>query len=121
MKKYTVNGEEVEYFHLAEKPDGTTEIIFTKKFNIVDAHMGDIMKRVRDAGLQCQVFKDLPHEIIMILLYNMDDLHGVLHSLSIPPGCYELYPEDKLVVIDTPVLLRKINQAESKPKYAYEC
>ena len=121
MRKYTVNGEEVEYFHIAEKPDGTTEIIFTKKFNIIDAHMGDIMKRVRDAGLECQVFKDFHHDIIMILLYRIEDLHGIIHSLSIPAGCYDVYHEDKLIVVDIPLLRQAINQAENKVKYAYEC
>ena len=108
LKKITVNGEEVEYFHIEEKLDGTTEITFSKQFNIIDAHMGDIMKRVRDNGLECQVFKDFKHDIIMIWLYRLDDLHGVLYSLNIPAGCYEV--DDDMIVIDIPVLRRHLHQ-----------
>ena len=108
LKKITVNGEEVEYFHIEEKLDGTTEITFSKQFNIIDAHMGDIMKRVRDNGLECQVFKDFKHDIIMIWLYHLDDLHGVLYSLNIPAGCYEV--DDDMIVIDIPVLRRHLHQ-----------
>ena len=104
LKKITVNGEEVEYFHITEKPDGSKEITFTKKFNIVDAHMSEIMKRVRENGLKCHVFKDIPKGIISILLYSIDDLPGILHSLDIPNGVYEVYYEDCLVVVDIPRL-----------------
>ena len=119
MRKYTVNGETVEYFHIEEKPDGTTEITFSKKFNIIDAHMGEIMKRVRENGLECQVFKDFKHDIIQIWLYDIDDLHGILYSLSIPAGTYEVFYEDKIVVIDIPLLKNALTQ-NVKSKYAFE-
>ena len=71
MRKITVNGEEVEYFHIIEHHDGTTEVTFSKKFNVVDAHMSEIMRRVRENGLECQVFKDIQHDIVSIMLYDM--------------------------------------------------
>lgn len=114
MKKITVNGQEVEYFHIQENPDGSTEITISKQFNIVDAHISDIMKRVRENGLECQVFKDFHHDIISILLYDINDLHGILFSLSIPTGCYEVLYDESLVIIDIPVLRSKlgINEVE---------
>lgn len=101
-KKIIVNGEEVEYFHIQENLDGTTEITFSKTFDIVTAHMSEIMKRVRDNGLRCQVFKgDIDKGFITIILYDMNDLAGVLYSLDIPLTAYEVIDEEfKTIIVD---------------------
>ena len=110
MRKITVNGEEVEYFHIIEHHDGTTEVTFSKKFNVVDAHMSEIMRRVRENNLECQVFKDIQKDIVIIMLYDINDLHGILHSLSVPPGTYEVMYEDCLIVIDIPKIREALQE-----------
>ena len=69
MKRYIVNDKEVEYLHIEEKHDGTTIVHYEEKFNIVTAHMGVIMEKLRDNNLNgVLVFKDIKHDIISILL-----------------------------------------------------
>ena len=102
--KIIINGEEVEYFNIQQKMDGTMEITYSKTFNIVNAHISNIHKRLRENNLHCQVFKDFKHGIISIWLNNINDLHGVLYTLKIPAGTYDVLYEDKIIVIDIPKL-----------------
>lgn len=104
MRKYIVNNKEVEYLHIEENHDGTIEVHFEEKFNIVTAHMSVIMARLRENNLKCQVFKDLKHNIISLWLQSITDVNGVLHVLSVPHACYEVLYEDAIVVIDVPKL-----------------
>ena len=100
---YIVNGVEVEYLHIENNTNGDTVVSYSKQFNIVNAHMGEIMKKLRDNGIyHVHVFKDLKHRIISIWLDNLSQLHSVLHVLDIPPLCYEIMEEDNIIVIDTP-------------------
>ena len=113
MRKYIVNNTEVEYLRIEEKRDGTIEVHFEEKFNLVNAHMSVIMSRLRENNLfGCHVFKDLQHNIITIMLHDIDQLYGVLHTLNVNPGCYEVYYEDALVIVDVPVLQRCLSVEE---------
>ena len=103
-KRFIVNGEEVEYFHVQENPDGTTIINFSKEFDVATAHMSVIMKRLRDNNLECLVFKDLQHNLVMIWLNDINDLHGVLHVLDIPVGTYSVDYDSLIVSVDVPLL-----------------
>lgn len=109
MRKYIVNNKEVEYLHIQQEPDGTTKVTFEEKFNIVTAHMGVIMARLRENDLHCKVFKDLKHDIISIWLDSINDINGVLHVLNVPHACYEVMYEDAIVVIDVPKLQHMIH------------
>ena len=109
MRKYIVNNKEVEYLHIEETHDGTTIVTFEEKFNLINAHMGVIMERLRDNNLSCHhVFKDFKHGIIVIYLKNINDLNGVLHALCVPHGCYEVDFETRFVTIDIPVMERML-------------
>lgn len=88
--KTIVNGEEVEYFHIEQKMDGTTIVTISEEFDVVTAHMSDIMKRIRDAGYECVVSKNLHQGFIMFILHDIDDAYGVLSSLNIP---FDIYHE----------------------------
>ena len=109
MTKYIVNNKEVEYLHIEERHDGTTVVTFEEKFNIVTAHMGFIMRKLRDNNLDgVLVFKDLQHDIISILLDDINQVHGVLHALCVPHACYEVLYNDLTIVIDVPRLMHAV-------------
>lgn len=121
MRKYIVNNTEVEYLHIEEMPDGTTVVTFEEKFNLINAHMGEIMKRLRDNGLDgIHVIKYLhKYNVIIIDLVNIDQLTGALHSLDIPYGCYEVDYNDCLITIDIPdyeKLVSGINPVAEEPE-----
>lgn len=100
---YIVNGKEVEYLHVDKKINGDIVVEYDEKFNLITAHTGTIMEKVRNNGLDCHIFKELKHNIIEIWLYDMHDINGILYSLGVPHGCYEVLHDDKIVVIDTPI------------------
>ena len=108
MKKITVNGVDVDYFHIQENLDGTTEVTFSKKFNVADAHISEIQRRLRENGLSCQVFKRLEHGIVVLWLSRIEDLHGVLHVLDVPMGSYEIDYDSLMVTVDVPKLERTL-------------
>lgn len=122
MVKYIVNNKEVEYLHIEERHDGTTIVTFEEKFNIITAHMGFIMQKLRDNNLNgVLVFKNLKYGIISILLDNVDQVHGVLHALNVPHACYEVIYDDLTIVIDVPRLEHALEmETNVSPKYAYE-
>ncbi len=104
MKRYIVNDREVEYLHIEEKPDGTIKVHYAEKFNLVTAHMGVIMDKLRDNGLNSvHVFKDLKYDIIQIWLKDINQIHGVLGALNVPHACYEVLYDDAIIVIDVPL------------------
>lgn len=115
-----MNNQEVEYLHIDEKPDGTIEIHFEEKFNLINAHMGEIMTRLRDNGLEgVQITKYVhKYKLVVILMRSIDQLTGVLHSLDIPFGCYEVNYEDAIISIDIPdyeKLVSGINPVADEP------
>ena len=126
MKRYIVNDKEVEYLHIEEKPDGTIKVQYAEKFNLVTAHMGVIMEKLRDNGLNgVHVFKRLKYDIIDIWLKDINQIHGVLGALNVPHACYEVLYDDAIIVIDTPLYehaLEMENTISSSKKvgYAYE-
>lgn len=103
MTKYIVNDKEVEYLHIEEKADGTTIVTFEEKFNLVTAHMGVIMRKLRDEDIQAQVFKDFKHDIISIWINDLNDVYPILHTLNIPPNAWELC-DDMIICVDIPLL-----------------
>lgn len=100
---YKVNGKEVEYLNIIKEPNGDIIVEYDEKFNLVNAHMGVIMQKLRDNGLKCHVFKELKYNIILIWLNHIEDIHGILHSLNIPHGCYDVNYNDMIVTIDVPI------------------
>ena len=96
--KIIVNGQEVEYFHIDKKLDGTTIITISKEFDVVTAHTSDIMKKIRADGYECHVFRDLKHGIISIWLQDMSDAFGVLNALEIPSDKYEVIDEELNII-----------------------
>ena len=104
---YIVNGKKVEYLYIRRIGEDIV-VEFSEKFNIVSAHMSVIMGRVRDAGFECQVFKDLGHGIISIWLNDVDDVHGVLCALGVPAGVYEVVEGGRIVVVDVHLLLGRL-------------
>ena len=105
MKRFIVNDKEVEYLHISEDHDGTIRVEYEEKFNIITAHMGVIMERLRGNGLWgVHVFKRLEYDIIEILVKSEDQIVGTLHALGIPHACYEVLYDDLIIVIDTPLL-----------------
>ena len=104
-----VNGKRVEYLDIYEDSNGDTIVNYDEKFNLVKAHMGEIMKKLRDNWINhVHVSKNLKHRIICIWLDGLSQLHSVLHVLDIPPLCYEIMEEDNILVIDTPEYERAI-------------
>lgn len=100
---FVVNGEEVEYLHIHEDPNGDIIVDYNEKFNLVKAHVGAIMERLRNNGIDhVHVSKNLKYRIISIWLDDLSQLHSVLHVLDIPSLCYELMVDDNILVIDTP-------------------
>ncbi len=102
--KLIVNGEEVEYLHIEKKMDGSTEVTFSKKFNLATAHMSEIMKRVRQTGLDCVVSVNHKHNLAMISYHNPKDINGILHSLEIPQGSYEIDYDFGLITVQLKLL-----------------
>ena len=106
---FVVNGEEVEYLHIHEDLNGDIIVDYDEKFNLVKAHVGEIMKKLRNNGINhIHVSKNLKYRIISIWLDDLLQLHSVLHVLDIPPLCYEIMDEDNILVIDTPEYERAI-------------
>ena len=102
---YIINGGIVEYLHIENTHNGDVNVTYAKKFNLVDAHMGEIMKKLRDNGLEnTLVFKFLKYEIIMITFKNTDEITPIIHLFNIPYGAYEVMEEDHMIVVDTPLL-----------------
>ena len=102
---YIINGEVVEYLHIENTFDGDTIVTYSEKFDIITAHMGEIMKKLRDNGLHnTLVFKDLKHDIITITYGHRDEITSILHLFNIPYGSYEVLEEDKFIVLDIPLL-----------------
>lgn len=102
---YIINGEEVEYLHIENTHDGNIIVTYAEKFNLVTAHMGEIMKKLRMNGLNNSlVFKDLKHDIITITYKNNSEITKILHLFDIPYNAYEVMEEDKSIVIDIPLL-----------------
>ena len=115
MRKYIVNNQEVEHLHIEEKDDGSIEIHYEEKFNLLTAHHSKIMRRLRDNNIDgCHVVNhEIRYKVILIHLKSIDQLTGALHALDIPYGCYEVSYEEALVTIDTPVYKRLIGAVNS--------
>lgn len=109
--EYIVNGKKVEYFYMTEKNDKKI-IEFSEIFNIIEARTVSIMEKLKENDLEIiHIEKDFKHDIIMILFKDINQVHGVLHVLNIPPGCYEINDEDenlKIITIDIPILKEKM-------------
>lgn len=102
---YIINGEEVEYLHIENTHDGNIIVTYAEKFNLVTAHMGEIMKKLRTNGLtNSLVFKFLKYDIIMITFKNTDEITRIIHLFNIPYGAYEVMEDDNMIVVDTPLL-----------------
>lgn len=98
---YIINGKEVEYLHIQNSLDGSITVTYSEKFNLVEAHMSEIMKRLRQNNLNHSlVFKDLKHRIISITYRETNDINGILHIFNIPYGAYEVLEDDKIIVVD---------------------
>lgn len=104
MTKYIVNNQEVEYLHIEEKYDGTIEVHYEEKFNLLHAHHSEIMKRLKENNINgCHVFnREIKYKLVIIKLKTIEQLTGALHALDIPFGCYEVNYETAEIVIDTP-------------------
>ena len=62
---YIVNGKKVGYLDIHKDPNGDTIVNYDEKFNLVKVHMGVIMKKLHDNGINhVHVSKDLKHRII---------------------------------------------------------
>jgi hypothetical protein len=111
---FFINGKEVEYLHIEYDYDGDekdTIVTYSEKFNLATAHMGDIMQRLRKNNLNnVLVFKDFKHEIISITYRDVGQVSGILHSLGLPYGCYEVLENDRIIVVDIPVLDRLLSE-----------
>jgi len=102
---YIINGEEVECLHIEKSSNGDITVTYVKKFNLVDAHMGEIMKKLRENGLvNSLVFKFLKYDIIMITFKNIEEVTPIIHLFNIPHGAYEVMEDDNMIVVDTPLL-----------------
>ena len=78
------------------------------------------MSRLRENNLNgCHIFKDFYHNIISIIISDWNDVNGVIHTLKIPMGVYELYEEDLLIVVDVPLLEQKQKEESRQVKYNY--
>lgn len=120
--RYIVNNQEVEYLHIEQKKDKII-VHFEEKFNLTTAHHGVIMQKLRDNRLHgIQVFTgDIQHHnIIEIWLKDENQLHGVLHALSIPHACYEFIKEDLILVIDVPDYLHGLEIENRIAQYDWE-
>ena len=96
---YIINGEEVEYLHIKEI-NGNTVVEYAEKFDIVSAHMSEIMKRLRNNGLHNSlVFKKLRYNLIIITYKNESEITRILHLFNIKYGSYEVMEEDKSILI----------------------
>lgn len=96
---HTVNGKEVENLQITPNYDGTYKITYDETFNLINAHHKEIMRRLRKQDIKCQVFKDLHHNYIQILLWDINKAHLTLETLKVPNGCYEINKEEKTITI----------------------
>ena len=94
-----VNGKPVENIKVIQKPNGEYEIQYTEKFNLITAHHGNIMKRLRKQGIECQIYKDLKHHYILILINEIEKAHLTLNILNVPHRTYKINKEDKIITI----------------------
>ena len=103
MTKFKVNGKEMDYVHIQKNIDGSIEVTYSEKFDIVTAHMSDIMQKIRNNGLTAQVFRAnaKKYGYITIVLNRPEDLTGVLFSLDIPlDACDWLDKENGYVIVE---------------------
>ncbi len=103
MTKFKVNGKEMDYVHIQKNMDGSIEVTYSEKFDIVTAHMSDIMQKIRNNGLTAQVFRATAKKYgyITIVLNRPEDLTGVLFSLDIPlDACDWLDKENGYVIVE---------------------
>ncbi len=94
-----INGIPVENLTIIPNPDGTYSITYSEKFNLITAHHKEIMKIAKDNKLECQVFKRLDYNFILIWLKQIDKAHLLLELFNVPNGCYEINKEDSMILI----------------------
>jgi len=93
----------MDYVHIQKNIDGSIEVTYSEKFDIVTAHMSDIMQKIRNNGLTAQVFRAnaKKYGYITIVLNRPEDLTGVLFSLDIPlDACDWLDKENGYVIVE---------------------
>ena len=95
---YKVNGEEVDYVKI-DNTNGTVNVMYREKFNIVTAHISRIMKRLKEKNINATVCKDLYKGYIGVFLEHVEDYMGVVHTLNIPFNAYEVDRENNFLII----------------------
>lgn len=96
---HKINGETVENITIVSNSDGTYNITYTEKFNLIKAHHSEIHQKLRKHNLQCQIWKNFKRNFILILLSDVTQAHLILEVLEVPLGCYEINKEDKTITI----------------------
>jgi len=94
-----VNGEPVNYLYIKKTHDGYI-IEYAKEFNIETAHMSIIQQKLRENNFKCQVFKDIPHRIIVITYEDPKNIIPILYVLNAQDKPCEINTEDKEIIID---------------------
>jgi len=109
---YIVNGKKVEHLHI-EKDNGDIIVNFDEKFNILTAHISDILQRTRDNNLSVFHVSNYirKYKLVLICFTDIGDVHGILYALDIPHDCYDVVENDGLfhmIVIDTDIYSEKM-------------
>ena len=61
--------------------------------------MSTIQQRLREHNFRCQVFKDIPHKIIVITFKEAKNIIPILYTLNTHDRNYEVNLEDKEIII----------------------
>ena len=106
-----MNDREVRNLDIHKRKDGAIVVTFEERFNLLNAHHSEIMKRLRDNNLNgCHVFnREIKYKLFIIKMKSIDQLTGILHTLEIPYGCYTVDYTNAEIVIDTPDYEQLIN------------
>lgn len=63
---YIVNRKKVEYLYIDKKDEENITVTFSEKFNIVNAHISEILRKIRKNNLSVfHVSNETPYELLL--------------------------------------------------------
>ena len=92
-----VNGKKVENLTITPNQQGGYNITYHETFNINTAQTHQIMKKLRNNNIECQIFHNIKHNLIFFWVKKQRDLNGVIHTLNLEN--YHINYDDLIITI----------------------
>lgn len=95
-----VNGVPVEQLKVKQNENGEYEIEFVEKFDIKKSTQLDILDRLRENEIKCFPSIRKNYGIIILYLYDINDVWKVIDCLNIHNMSYEIDYNQSLITVD---------------------